>query len=84
MVKLIKNDKLKIEILRQFKKKNISYTASILSSFLNSKFETINKALEFFYRIGVVEKEIKEHGKKRYTYYNLTESGNVLLSTLRD
>lgn len=82
MVKLIKNDILKIKILKQYKKNNISYTASILSDILKSKFETLRKALEFFYLIGVVEKEIKEHGEKIYTYYNLTNNGKILLKSL--
>jgi len=84
MIKLTKNDNIKINILMQYKKKNISYTASILSGKLKCKFETARKALEFFYRIGVIDKEIKEHGKKIYTYYNLTESGSILLMSLRD
>ena len=79
MVKLIKSDNLKIKILRQYKKKNISYTASLLSGVLGYKFETIKRALEFFYKIGVVDKEIKEHGKKNFTYYNLTEIGKHLI-----
>ena len=79
MVKLIKNDLLKIEILKQYKKRNISYTASILADFLNSKFETVKKALEFFLRIGVIEEEVKIHGKIDYTYYNLADIGKALL-----
>lgn len=78
---MIKSDNLKIKILKQYKAKNISYTASILSDILGSKFETVKRALEFFYNIGVVEKEIKEHGKKNYTYYNLTEIGNNLIKS---
>lgn len=75
MVKLNKNDVLKIQILKQYNKKNISYTASYLSKLLNSKFETIKKALEFYYMIGVVEKEFKDHGTKKTTYYNITKIG---------
>ncbi|MHA1344550.1 MAG: hypothetical protein ACTSQG_11220 [Promethearchaeota archaeon] len=81
MVKLIKNDILKIKILKAYKKNNISYTASILADNLKSKFETIKKALEFFSQIGVVYKEVKKHGKKDYTYYNLTEIGEELINS---
>ncbi len=78
---LIKNDKIKLEILKEFKMRDISYTASILAIRLNSKYETIKKALEFFSLIGIVEKEIKEHGKKIYTYYNLTSIGREFLKS---
>ena len=81
MVKLIQNDLLKLQILKQFKRKNSSYTASTLASLLNSKFETIKKSLEFFYLIGVVDKEIKEHGKRHITYYNLTKFGQELINS---
>ena len=78
---MIKNDILKIKILKQYKAKNISYTASILSNLVESKFETVKRALKFFINIGVVEKEIKEHGKKFFTYYNLTEIGINLIKS---
>ncbi len=82
MAKLIKSDNLKIQILKQFKMKNRSYTASHLSEIYKSKFETMRRALEFFYAIGVVEKEVKEHGEnKKITYYNLTEIGKILLKS---
>lgn len=81
MVKLIQNDLFKLQILKQYKRKNSSYTASILANLLKSKFETIQKALEFFYLIGVVDKEIKEHGKKHITYYNLTKVGQDLINS---
>jgi len=83
MVKLIKSDVLKLKILKQYKERNISYTASLLSKELSGKFETIQKALEFFYKIGVIDKEIKEHGKKNFTYYNLTEIGKNLIKSER-
>ena len=81
MVKLNKSDSLKIEILRQYKKKPIDYTASYLSDLLDSKFETIRKALEFFFRINVLNKDVKEHGEKKYTYYILTDIGKSLLKS---
>ena len=81
MVNLTKNDKLKIKILKQFKKKNIDYTSSYLSEILGGKFETIEKALQFFYEIGVLGKDIKEHGKINYTYYYLTDIGKNLLKS---
>lgn len=77
---LIKSDELKIKILKQYKKKSISYTASLLSNILKYKFETIRKALEFFCIIGILEKEVKHHGKKNYTYYNLTKIGDIIIS----
>jgi len=81
MVKLTKNDILKIQILKQYKKRSIDYTASYLSDILKSKFETVNKALEFFFCIGVVEKEIKQHGEKKITYFSLTEIGKNLINS---
>jgi hypothetical protein len=81
MVNLNKSDILKIHILRQFKKKKIDYTASYMSELLNSKFETANKALEFFFEIGVLEKDVKEHGERNITYYSLTDIGSKLLSS---
>lgn len=83
MTKLIKNDILKIKILETYKERNISYTASMLSDILKSKFQTVKNALEFFYRLGAVEKEVKEHGEKHYTYYNLTEIGEMLVSSIK-
>ncbi len=83
MESLTKNDRKKIEILKQYNKKNISYTASILSEIIDCKFETAKKALDFFILIGIVEKEIKEHGSKIYTYYNLTEFGKKLVQKIR-
>jgi hypothetical protein len=81
MVKLTRNDILKIQILEQFKKKEIDYTASYLSEILRSKFETISKALEFYFCLGIVEKDIKEHGKKKITYFSLTELGKNLIKS---
>lgn len=81
MERLIKNDLIKIDILKQFKKKNIAYTASILAKTLNCKFETAQKALEFFFQIGLVNKDIKEHGKKNYIYFELTKIGQILISS---
>ncbi len=78
---MIKNDLLKLKILKQFKRKNISYTTSILANLLNSKFETIKNALEFFHTIGVLDEEIKDHGKMIYTYYNLTIIGQNLIKS---
>lgn len=83
MTKLIKSDIIKVEILKQYKVKNVSYTASTLSNILNKKFETIKNALEFFSKIGVVEKDIKEHGSKTITYYNLTEVGEIILNSFK-
>lgn len=84
MVKLIKSDVIKINILKQYEKRNISYTASLLSDILKCKFQTVRNALEFFYCIGIVDKEIKEHGDKNYTYYNLTEIGKKILELLKN
>lgn len=81
MDNLIKSDILKVLILRKYKEKEISYTASYLSSFFEFKYETVKKALEFFCFIGVLEKDIKEHGKNDYTYYNLTKTGKELLKS---
>ncbi|MHA1150486.1 MAG: hypothetical protein ACTSR8_19890 [Promethearchaeota archaeon] len=79
MTKLTKNDRIKLKILEQYKRKNISYTPSLLASILEFKYETIKKALEFFHLMGILDKEIKEHGKQNYTYYNLTEIGNIII-----
>lgn len=81
MVNLIKNDIIKIKILNQYKKKNIDYTCSYLAKLLKGKFETINKALEFFVKIDVLKKDIKEHGKRTFVYYSLTDIGENLLSS---
>lgn len=81
MDRLIKNDLVKIKILKQLKKKNIAYTASILAKMLGFKFETVQKALEFFFHIGIVNKDIKEHGKMQYVYFELTEIGQILISS---
>jgi len=81
MIKLTKNDILKIQILKQFKKKEIDYTASYLSKILKRKYETVNKALEFYFCLGIVEKDIKEHGKTKITYFFLTELGKNLLKS---
>ena len=83
MVELIKGDKLKVKILKQYKKKNIDYTASYLSELLNARFETIRKALEFFYEIGIIEKDVKEHGEKSITYYYLTDLGKILINSAK-
>lgn len=81
MDKLNKSDILKIEILRQFKRKRIDYTASYMSNFVKHKFETVKKALDFFVGIGILEKELKEHGDKHYTYYRLSNTGNILIKS---
>ena len=81
MDNMTKNDKLKIIILKQYKKHLIDYTSSYLSNLLEHKFETVKKALNFFYEIGVLEKEIKDHGKKSITYYSLTEIGLLLINS---
>lgn len=83
MVKLIKNDIFKIKILKIYKKHNKSYTASYLSKIINCKFETIVKALEFYCQIGILKKEVKDYSLKHYTYYNLTELGQVILDSLK-
>ena len=82
MEKLTKNDRIKIEILKQFKKKNISYTASILSEIIECKFETIKKALDFFVLLGIIDKDVKEHGSKYYTYYDITEFGEKVVEKI--
>lgn len=82
MVVLVKNDALKIEILKQFKKKNISYTASLLASYLNARYETVRRALEFLTLIGATIKETKEHGKKNHVYYDLTPLGKEIITKL--
>lgn len=81
MVRLNINDKIKIKILKQYKKKNIDYTASYLSEILGHKYQTIKKALEFFFELGICKKDIKEHGKKNYVYYGLNEIGQELLKS---
>lgn len=83
MEKLTKNDRIKIEILKQFKKKNISYTASILSETIKCKFETMKKALDFFILLGIIEKDVKEHGSKYYTYYDITEFGEKVVEKIK-
>ena len=42
------------------KKKNIDYTASYLSEILKSKYETVKKALDFFFMLDILERDIKE------------------------
>ena len=79
-MKLNKNDLVKILILQQYKKKNSSYTASLLAHLLKFKPETIKKGLEFLSYIGILEKEIKEHGKRNYSYFNLTDMGTILIN----
>ena len=81
MNSMTKNDRLKIKILKQYKKHLIDYTSSYLSNMLNHKFETVKKALDFFYEIGVMEKEIKDHGNKTITYYSLTDLGLRLINS---
>lgn len=81
MEELIKSDILKIQILRQFKKKEIHYTASYLAGILDSKYETVHKALEFFYQIDILDKDVKEHAEKNIVYYYITENGKYLLKS---
>jgi len=81
MPKLNKSDILKINILKQFKKKNIDYTASYLSEILSSKYETVKKALDFFYMIDIMDRDVKEHREKRIIYYRLTEYGKKLINS---
>ena len=78
---LIKSDLLKIKILKQYKKVNSEYTASYLSEILNSKYETVKKALEFYFEIDILDKEVKYHREKAITYYRLTKLGNNLLKS---
>ena len=78
---LNKSDILKIQILKQFKKKEIHYTASYLASLLDSKYETVHKALEFFYYIDILEKDVKEYPEKSIVYYFLTEFGKKILKS---
>ena len=81
MKNLNRSDILKIRILNQFKKKDIYYTASYIASLLDSKYETVHKALEFFFQIDILEKDIKEHAEKNVIYYLLTEFGRNLLKS---
>jgi predicted transcriptional regulator len=81
MVNLTLNDEFKIKILKQYKKKPIDYTASGLATISNCQYETAKKACEFFYKIGILYKEKKEHGKKDYIYYGLTEIGKILIKS---
>ena len=81
MSSLTKNDVLKIRILKQLKLKNIDYTASYLANLLKSKFETTKKALEFFYQIDILDKDVKEHNTKKITYYRLNENGLNIIKT---
>lgn len=81
MPKLNKSDILKINILKQFKKKNIDYTASYLSEILSSKYETVKKALDFFYMIDIMDRDVKEHREKSIIYYRLTEYGKKLINS---
>ncbi len=76
-----RSDILKIKILKQLKKRNIEYTASYLSEILNAKYETAKKALEFFYEIDIIDKDIKEHGVKNITYYFLSSKGKSLIES---
>lgn len=78
---LNKSDILKIQILKQLKKKEIHYTASYLASLLDSKYETVHKALEFFYHIDILEKDVKEHAEKNIVYYYLSEFGKNILKS---
>ncbi|MHA1285098.1 MAG: hypothetical protein ACTSQP_21575 [Promethearchaeota archaeon] len=81
MDKLNKSDILKIKILKQFKKNRTYYTASYLAKILKTKYETIYKALEFFYQIDLLDKDIRHFGKKFISYYYLTELGQKLVES---
>jgi len=81
MEELIKSDILKIQILKQFKKKEIHYTASYIAGILDSKYETVHKALEFFYQIDILDKDVKEHAEKNIVYYYITEYGKFILKS---
>lgn len=77
MKHMIKNDQIKIKILREmFSKAKI--TPSYLSSTLEYKYETIKKSLIFLERLSLVEKEVRNHGKKDYAYYQLTKLGKAV------
>ena len=74
MDRLIKNDQLKIQILKTLFKEG-QMTPSMLSAKLNYKHETVKKSLLFLERIGLVEKQITKHGQKKYEHYELAKLG---------
>lgn len=74
MENIIKNDEIKIKILKELSLK-AKITPSMLATKLNYKYETIKKSLTFLEKLSLVEKEIMNHGKKDYVYYQLTKLG---------
>ena len=74
---LIKNDRLKIQIMKILYDEG-QMTPSMLSAKLNYKHETVKKSLLFFEKIGLVRKQITKHGQKNYEHYELTSLGKNL------
>tara|TARA_Y100000310_G_C20602496_1_gene773789 strand:- start:1118 stop:1363 length:246 start_codon:yes stop_codon:yes gene_type:complete len=74
MEHIIKNDQIKIKILKEMSSKD-KITPSRLATNLKYKYETIKKSLVFLEKISLVKKEIMNHGKKDYVYYQLTKLG---------
>lgn len=79
---LIKNDEIKISILKYLQQKGM-LTPSRLSHHIRCKYETANKSLIFFEKIGLVEKEAVRHGQKVYSYYKLTKLGQIISRNLK-
>ena len=72
MDNIIKNDRVKIRIIKLLKNGE-SLSPSMLASKLDYKYETVTKALFFLEKIGVVTKLVTNHGNKKYQYFKLTK-----------
>jgi len=74
MADLLKNDRVKIDILIHLYKKG-KMTPSMLSRSIGAKYETVAKGLLFLEEIKLVSSETANHGEKNYRYYTLTPAG---------
>jgi len=83
MEDLIKNDQVKIKILKELASSD-KITPSRLSSILGYKYETIKNALNFFDKIGLIVKEKISHNQKDYEYYILSEFGKDIIKKIGD
>ena len=84
MIGMMKNDKLKIEIISYLSTSTHSkISPSRLAQVLNYKYETVNKALLFLEKLNLVAKISEKHGKKTYNYFGLTPLGRKVSHTLR-
>ena len=74
MENLIKNDRIKVLILKELNKEG-KLTPSKIASKLLVKYETVKKSLDFFESLKIVNNEVVKHGEKNYIYYQLTKLG---------